>query len=82
MIEIIIIEIINVLTLLIGVKIGMSVANKKEITLNPVKAINQYKENVEKQKAQSLADRKTKTMLDNIDKYDGTSLGQQDIPTE
>ncbi len=82
MIEIIIIEIINVLTLLIGVKIGMSVANKKEITLNPVKAISQYKENVEKQKEHSLADRKIKTMLDNIDKYDGTSLGQQEIPTE
>lgn len=80
MIETIILVIVNLLTLLIGVKIGMSVANKKEITLNPVKAIQQHREERLEEKEATLADKKMKTMLKNIDNYDGTGFGQEEMP--
>lgn len=80
MIETIILIVINVLTLLIGVKIGMSVSNKKEIILNPVRAIQQHKEEIKDQKESSLADKRLKTMLKNIDNYDGTEFGQEELP--
>lgn len=80
MIETIILVVINILTLLIGVKIGMSVANKKEITLNPIKAIQEHKEERIEHKEADLKDRQLKTMLKNIDNYDGSGLGQEEIP--
>lgn len=80
MIETIILVVINIITLLIGVKIGMSVANKKEITLNPIKAIQEHKEERIEQKEADLKDQQLKTMLKNIDNYDGTDLGQEEIP--
>lgn len=80
MIETIIIVVINLITLLIGVKIGMSVANKKEITLNPIKAIQEHKEERIEQKEATLKDKQLKTMLKNIDNYNGTEFGQEEIP--
>ena len=80
MIETIILIVINVLTVLIGGKIGMSVSNKKEIILNPVRAIQQHKEEIKDQKESSLADKRLKTMLKNIDNYDGTDFGQEELP--
>lgn len=80
MIETIILIVINIITLLIGVKIGMSVANKKDITLNPIKAIQQHKEERQEQKEIALKEKQYKTMMKNIDNYDGTSLGQEEIP--
>lgn len=80
MIETIIMVVINVLTLLIGVKIGMSVANKKEITLNPIKAIQEHREERIEEKEATLKDQQLKTMLKNIDNYNGTDFGQEEIP--
>ena len=80
MIETIVIVVINLITLIIGVKIGISAANKKDITLNPIKAIHEYKEEKQEQKEASLKERQMKTMLKNIDNYDGTGFGQQEIP--
>lgn len=80
MIETIIIVVINLITLLIGVKVGMSVANKKDITLNPIKAIHERKEERAEEKEAALKDKQLKTMLKNIDNYDGTEFGQEEIP--
>lgn len=80
MIETIILIVINLLTLIIGVKIGMSVATKKDITLNPIKAIQEHREERIEQKEANLKDKQLKTMLKNIDNYDGTEFGQQEIP--
>lgn len=80
MIETIILIVINLLTLIIGVKIGMSVGAKKEITLNPIKAIQEHKEIKQEHKEATLKDKQLKTMLTNIDNYDGTEFGQQEIP--
>lgn len=80
MIETIILVVLNIITLLIGVKIGMSVANKKEITLNPIKAIQEHKVEREEEKEAELKDKQLKTMLKNIDNYNGTEFGQEEIP--
>lgn len=80
MIETIILVVLNIITLLIGVKIGMSVANKKEITLNPIRAIQEHKEEREEEKETELKDKQLKTMLKNIDNYNGTEFGQEEIP--
>ena len=80
MIETIILIVINLITLLIGVKIGLSASNKKDITLNPIKAYQEHKEEKQEQKEANLKERQMKTMLKNIDNYDGTGFGQQEIP--
>lgn len=80
MIETIVIVVINLITLIIGVKIGISAANKKDITLNPMKAIKEHREEQREQKEADLKERQMKTMLKNIDNYDGTGFGQENIP--
>lgn len=80
MIETIILVVINIITLLIGVKIGMSVSNRKEITLNPVKAIKEHREEKIEKREADLKERQMETMLKNIDNYDGSGFGQQEIP--
>ena len=80
MIETIILGFINLLSFVIGAKIGMSIANKKEITLNPVKAIQEHREERIEHKEADLKDKQLKTMLKNIDNYDGTEFGQEEIP--
>lgn len=81
MIETIILCFINLLSFVIGAKIGMSIANKKEITLNPVKAIQEHREERIEHKEADLKDKQLKTMLKNIDNYDGTEFGQEEIPS-
>ena len=44
-------------------------------TLNPVKIYQEHREKAEEERL----NRETQIMLDNIDRYDGTSNGQQDI---
>lgn len=81
MIETIILCFINLLSFVIGAKIGMSIANKKEITLNPVKAIQEHREERIEHKEADLKDKQLKTMLKNIDNYNGTEFGQEEIPS-
>ena len=42
MIETIILCLINLVSFVVGAKIGMDISNKKEITLNPIKAIKNF----------------------------------------
>ena len=76
LIEVIILMLINLASFYIGARVGLAVNRNKDLTLNPLKAIKEHKE----QKEADLEERKYKTMMSNIDKYDGTSFGQEDIP--
>jgi len=63
----------------LGLRNGQKLAKKEEITMpemNPVKVINKQIESVEQKKEQKAFD----IMMSNIDNYDGTGLGQRDIP--
>ena len=78
----IIICFLNMFSLLVGVKIGQSSIKGKEIQLNPVKAVKNEINNTKEEKKQSLQKRKIETMLHNIDSYDGTGIGQKEIPKD
>ena len=76
LIEVIILMLINLASFYIGARVGLAVSKNKDLTLNPIKALKEHKE----QKEADLEERKYKTMMSNIDKYDGTGFGQEDIP--
>ena len=78
--DVIILMLINLFSFVIGAKIGVSVSKKKDITLNPVKMVSESIEQRKEKKVANLEERKLKTMLDNIDNYAGTGLGQKNIP--
>lgn len=68
----------NILCLVIGAKIGQATKNGERIelpNLNPLKA---YKESQARKEAQIKQD-KFDAVLRNIDRYDGTSRGQEDV---
>lgn len=76
---IITIGIINVLTFIIGAKVGQKVVRGQEVELpkfEPIKAYKEYQETKEAQKEQEFY----RTLSDNIDAYDGTGIGQKDLP--
>lgn len=75
----ILISTINLLCFYFGVRIGQKVAKKEEIKiegLNPVKVIETINQSNEDKKEQE----RMRIIAENIDNYDGTGLGQQDIP--
>ena len=58
------------------------IGSNKKMTINPIQNYKEHKEVQEKKKEADLKSRQTKTMLENIDRYDGTSRGQKDIPLD
>lgn len=68
----------NITCFVIGAKIGQAVSKGKEIdapTINPVKA---YRER-EAKKAAQMEQSKIDTIMRNIERYDGTGRGQEDV---
>ena len=73
------IGIMNILCFFIGAKIGQKVVKGETIEMpkiEPIKAIREYNESKEVVKQQE----RERIINENIDNYDGTSLGQQDVP--
>ena len=68
----------NIACFLIGARVGQKVIKGEEIkvTVNPMEAI---KEREARKEAEYERD-KFDTILRNIDNYDGTSWGQEDVP--
>lgn len=80
--EVLILEFFNLFCLIVGVSIGQKTSKNKEIKINPISAIKQEVKETKEEKKQELKQRQIDTMLKNIDNYDGTGLGQRDIPKE
>lgn len=76
MLDVIILCFINLLSFVIGAKIGQG----KNITLNPIKAVKESITEKKEKKIADLKDRQLKTTLENIDNYDGSGFGQKEIP--
>lgn len=73
------IGIMNILCFFIGAKVGQKVVKGETIEMpkiEPIKAIREYNESKEVVKQQE----RERIINENIDNYDGTSLGQQDVP--
>lgn len=72
------IGLINVLCFLIGAKTGQKAVKGEDITLpnlNPIEAVREH----EISRQQKKEEDNFNTMLDNIEVYDGTSIGQKDF---
>lgn len=76
------IGIINILCFFIGAKVGQKVVKGEEIKapdiskLNPMNIQKKREEKYEVEKEKS----KLETILRNIERYDGTDTGQEDVP--
>lgn len=67
---------INIVCLLIGVEIGQKTSKGEKVTIPaPTKIITEIKENRERKMEEEL----NAKMLDNINNYNGTALGQKDL---
>ena len=79
-IEIILITAIaNICCFYLGAKVGQKVVKGEDIKVeipNPINAIKEHKEIKEVEKEQTKLD----IMVENIDNYNGTDLGQKEIP--
>lgn len=76
---VIVIGLVCITSFAVGARIGQKVVKNEEIklpTLNPVKVVNEIRESKEQQRELE----KLRIIAENIDKYDGTGLGQKDIP--
>lgn len=63
---------------LMGAKVGQAVAKGEKVEL-PINPMLSAKERQTKQEAEFEQNR-LDTILQNIDRYDGTSAGQKDVP--
>lgn len=71
--------ILNLISFVIGAKIGQKTAKGEKIdmpTINPVTLYNEHKEKEETKKELDKLD----VILNNIEIYDGTDKGQEDVP--
>ena len=70
---------LNIACFFIGAKVGQTVSKGEKIetpTLNPLKAIERRREERHAEAEQNKID----TIMRNIESYDGTGRGQEDVP--
>ena len=70
--------IVNVACFIIGAKVGQTVSKGEEIKLPTVNPMELYREREEKREAQRKQSA-LETVMRNIERYDGTSNGQEDV---
>lgn len=76
------IGLINVLCFLIGARTGQKTVKGEDITLpnlNPIEAVREAVREHEISRQQRKDEDNFNTMLDNIEVYDGTNIGQKDF---
>lgn len=72
----------NILCFIVGARVGQKAVRGEDInvpTITPPNPFEAYREREARREAQREADRMA-TILENIEKYDGTSAGQTDVP--
>lgn len=70
---------LNIVCFFIGAKVGQTVAKGEKIetpSVNPIKAIREHENRKEAERKQA----REETILRNIENYNGTSQGQEDVP--
>lgn len=70
---------VNILCFVIGAKVGQAVSKGEKIELPNVDPLRAYREHREKKEADQK-NKQFEAILRNIDSYDGTPEGQEDIP--
>ena len=70
---------LNIVCFFVGAKVGQTVAKGERIeapNLNPIKAAEERASQRQAKEEQSRLD----TIMQNIERYDGTEQGQKDVP--
>lgn len=70
---------VNIACFMIGAKVGQATAKGEKIempSVSPVKAVREH----EKKKLAEMEQSRIDTILRNIEGYDGTGRGQEDVP--
>ena len=68
----------NILCFAIGAKVGQTVTKGEEIKLPSVNPFEAYRKHEEKKQAEMEQDR-FDTIMRNIERFDGTSKGQEEV---
>lgn len=69
---------LNIACFFIGAKIGQMVVKGKEIEFPNINPLEQYRQHQDRKQAEEEKN-KLDTILRNIERYDGTSIGQEDV---
>lgn len=69
---------LNIACFIVGAKVGQTVSKGKEIEVPSIDPLKTYRENQAKKEMKKKQD-EYDTVLRNIDRYDGTSRGQEDV---
>lgn len=69
----------NILCFLIGASVRQKVDKGEEVKLPNVNPVDMYHEHKDKEEKKLKANQR-EVLLRNIERYNGTSLGQEDIP--
>ena len=69
----------NLICFVMGVKVAQSVNKGEDVKLPTINPIEAYKAHEAKKSAEAELNR-IDTIMRNIEGYDGTSYGQQDVP--
>ena len=70
---------LNVVCFFIGAKVGQTVSNGERLSLPRIDLTRPLRERDERKELKAYKDRQS-AILRNIDRYDGTSNGQEEIP--
>lgn len=68
----------NIVCFIIGAKVGQSVAKGEKVEMPKLDPLKAYREKETRKEVKKQQD-KLSTILRNIDRYDGTSKGQEDV---
>lgn len=69
----------NIVCLLVGAKIGQTVSKGEAIEMPSVNPIEAIREHNDKREADKEQDR-LETIMRNIERYDGSANGQEEVP--
>ena len=70
---------LNVACFFVGAKVGQKVQKDETLELPEMNPMKLYREHREQEEIQKNQDR-INIIMENIDNYDGTGLGQMDVP--
>jgi hypothetical protein len=78
LLTIVAVSLLNIICFITGAIVGQKVVKGEKIELPKLNPMEVYKEHQEKKEAAKEMD-KLETILRNIERYDGTSRGQEDV---
>lgn len=74
--------VMNILCFIVGARVGQKAVRGEDInvpTITPPNPFEAHREREEKREAKAEQDR-VATIMQNIENYDGTGIGQKDVP--